>query len=372
MAVDVDAVVRAVRSVIGDEPVKLHAPDITEDDIKRVGYCASDDPVGYLFINKLEIELARACQRRHAVAVSSGTAALHLALLAVGVKPGDDVIIPAMTFVAAANAVSYCGARPVIADVNHDGLSGIYDDKPLAEYLRLACIAERRIAAIVVVNLLGVPCDLPKIAALAKAYGIPLIEDAAESLGSSIGNLPCGSFGDISIMSFNNNKIVTSGGGGAVLTDDAETAERIRHLATTAKVPSPHFYTHDAVGFNYRMPNIGAALALGQLRRLPELVKRKQDLALRYARAFEGMDGVYHQFPPFGTNPNAWLNAISVSYVARDAVMFALEHAGIPCRALFTPIHKQAYVDAPRIAGTRATSEFLFDRIVCLPSGPNL
>lgn len=384
MSVDVDAVVRAVRSVIGVSPVKHHAPDITQDDIASVDLCTVDDPVGYTRVRNLETKLARICQRSQAIAVSSGTAALHLALLAVGVKPGDEVIVPAMTFIAAANAVTYCGAFPVIADVNHDGLAARFAGDPISGYLaashigltrgsRHSQVTGRRIAAIVAVDLLGMPCDLPKIAALAKGYGIPLIEDAAEALGSSLAGQPCGSFGDVSIISFNNNKIVTGGGGGAVLTDDAAIADRVRHLASTAKTPSQFFYEHDAVGFNYRMPNISAALAIGQLRRLPALVERKRTLALRYARAFDGMDGVTFQCELGDTRSNYWLNAIGVSGMGRDAVMFALEHVGIPCRALFTPLHRQApYADAPRISGACVSSERLFESIVCLPSGPNL
>lgn len=381
MSVDVDAVVGAVRSVVGDRTVRLHEPDILPLSMKDVHNVTIDDAVGYKYIAELEADLAARCRRRYAIVVSSGTAALHLALLAAGVKPGDEVIVPAMTFVAAANAVTYCGAAPMIADVNHDGLSGQYADAPLLGYLMDSIPYEgsrwasngNRIAAIVVVHLLGVPCDIRAAAEMAKGYGIPLIEDAAEALGSTTGGHPCGSFGDVSIMSFNNNKIVTSGGGGAVLTDDAEIADRVRHLASTAKQPSPFFYEHDAVGFNYRMPNLCAALALGQLRRLASLVELKRALALRYARAFDKIDGVSFMFDPFGSSSNCWLNAISVEYGARDAVLFALENAGIPCRALFTPLHRQTpYADAPRITGRGATSEFLFDRIVCLPSGPNL
>jgi perosamine synthetase len=379
MPFDPRVVVDAVRSVIGPGKVGLHDPDIAMIDLTNVAHCALNEPVGYGYINQLEMLLAAKCQREHAVAVSSGTAALHLALLAVGVRPGDEVIVPDMTFIAAANAVTYCGAHPLLLDVNHDGLSGVYAGGLLAEFLdmsvlrksgRYSPITGRRLAAVIVVDLLGVPADLATTAALCNAYGVPMIEDAAEALGSSAHGAACGSFGDVSILSFNNNKIVTSGGGGAVLTNDERIAARVRYLATTAKVPFTARYDHTEVGFNYRMPNLCAALALGQLQRIGELVKRKRALAARYGNAFASEFDVIDSTVPYA---NCWLNAINIEPENHAPTMQALADAGIPCRALFTPLHRQApYRDAPRIAASRATADFLFERIVCLPSGPNL
>lgn len=189
------------------------------------------------------------------------------------------------------------------------------------------------------------------------------IEDAAEALGSKAGDEACGSFGAISILSFNNNKIVTTGGGGMVLTDDEGLATRIRHLATTAKKPSPWFFEHDAVGFNYRMPNICAALGLGQMRRLEETVARKRALHERYRNA---LPVPMWEEPP-GCRANFWLNAITVK--DRDATLRALTEVGISCRALFTPLHLQEpYRDCPRDEDLSAAEE-LFAHTVCLPSG---
>lgn len=335
-------VVRRVRKVVGTGDKQLHKPFIDLKDAGFVHRVAAGDPVGYGAINEFEAELAQLCQRKFCIAVSSGTAALHLALVAAGVGPGAVVSMPTLNFIAAANAVRYCGAAPYLGKHRH--------------------------ATRVGVHLLGTPS--PDICAPDEPHSI-LIEDAAEALGSRWDGKPCGSFGDVSILSFNINKIVTTGGGGAVLTDSPSLAEKVRHLATTAKLPSLHFYVHDKVGFNYRLGNLAAALGLSQLPRLPNVLRFKAALHEAYQEAFAGMVEVV----PLGdgavlAKPNYWLNALLVPPAARDAVLQALTVEGLGCRALFTPLHLQGpYAHFARSREEAELAERQFDETVLLPSG---
>lgn len=339
-------VVEAVRSVVGRGPVPLHRPFINATDIETVTRVLADDPVGYHTISMFEDELAAACGVRCAVAVSSGTAALHLALLVLGVGPGDVVSVPTLTFAAAAAAVRYTGAA-----ICFDG-AGTAPPK-----------------AHIGVHLLGRPN--PELADWADREFCPLIEDAAEALGSRYNGRPCGSFGVMGVMSFNNNKIVTTGGGGAVLTNDEALAKRVRHLATTAKVPSPFFYEHDAVGFNYRMGTVNAALGLGQLMRLPSILRYKRELALEYGYAFRDIAEPVAE--PAGSRENAWLNTCNMPGPGpeyRDALLEAMRAAGLECRALFSPLHMQAPYSTSYYNREAAIAAYArYHRTVLLPSG---
>lgn len=343
LAEEIVAAVRTVYPWDGNprQRVQLHKPFMEPHDWHRISYA---EPVGYDAIEELERLVARYCGVRHAIAVSSGTAALHLALLAVGVQPGDVVNVPPLTFVAAAAAVRYCEAEPSFT------MPG----------------ADNGIAAISV-HLLGRPDGYTM---FTQHAGVPIIEDAAEALGSSIHGKKCGSLGAIGILSFNNNKIVTTGGGGMVLTDVDSYAETVRHLATTAKKPNNRFFEHDAVGFNYRMPNLCAALGVGQMLRLPEIIERKHATFLRYQHAFAGIDEVvFNDEPPSG-DWNYWLNSVSVPAVHRDEIMTALWGNGYECRALFTPLPYLLPYE-----GCNANQEMLdvaedrFAHTILLPSG---
>jgi perosamine synthetase len=280
------------------------------------------------------------------VAVSSGTAALHLALLVAGVRPGDRVALPTLNFVAAAAAVRYCGA------------STVFDPRG----------TDRDIKAEIDVHLLG-RVSGRVVMTDPKGFGI---EDAAEALGSRWHNKPCGSFWNISVLSFNNNKIVTTGGGGAVLTNDEDVADRVRHLATTARLPGLDF-DHDAVGFNYRMGNVNAALGLTQLLHLPTILRRKREIHEAYVHQIAAIIDADLSMPPEPSEnerPNYWLNAITVPMTLRDFIMDALRSDGINCRPLFKPLHMLApYSGFERDdeAADRATKHWL--STILLPSG---
>lgn len=341
--VTAEKVLRTVRTVLGPGEMPLHRPFIGQEDADMVRDTILHDPVGYEMIEHFETELARVCGVNHAVAVSSGTAALHLALLVLGVGPGDTVSMPTMTFVAAAAATRYCGAVPAFDVKAGPGTN---------------------IKARIGVHLLGRPDP----EAMADDT-VPVIEDAAEALGSTLFNRPCGSLGTIGILSFNNNKIVTTGGGGAVLTNDPDVAARVRHLATTAKIPGPFHYAHDAVGFNYRMGNINAAMGYGQLCRLPQILEAKREIAEAYASAFGGM---MPNLPLASVmTENHWLNSIVLENdIQRDMVLQVLRQNGIAARALFTPIHLQApYRDCLRDTRAAQAAEQRYQTTVCLPSG---
>lgn len=337
-------IVAAVRKVTGPGKIDLHKPFATKADAENVYRAAVEQPVGHHYIAAFEELVADACGVKHAIAVSSGTAALHLALLVCGVGRGSRVSLPTLTFAAAAAAIRYCGA-----DI-------VFDQPNLAN-----------VDARVAVDLLG---DVDMTLALRGYHGpSPIIEDAAEALGSRFNGKPCGSFGTIGIMSFNSNKIVTTGGGGAVLTNDDDTAERVRHLATTAKIPSPFYFEHDMVGFNYRMSNMAAAFGLGQMLALPAILQVKRNIAAAYREAFAGL--VYDRPEEPGHRPNYWLNAITVPDKAtRNAVLMALQAEGIAARAIFTPLHEQKpyqHWSFHHQSGVDAVERF--QRTICLPSG---
>lgn len=336
-------VLKAIRSVQGSGPVPLHRPYISDEDVEFVTHATRTQPVGYGYIEEFEQELRLTTGARHVVAVSSGTAAIHLALEALGISHNENVTMPCLTFAGAAAAVRYAGCNPVFAT---------YGTKSAAE---------------IAVHLLGDPSpDITNVPNIS-----PLIEDAAAALGSRYGGKACGTFGAIGILSFNNNKIVTTGGGGAVLTDSEHLAKVIRHLATTAKKPSPFFFEHDAVGFNYRMSNIGAALGLGQLLRLPSILREKRKLHDAYQEAFGELEEVTLRtvLDP-AAQPNYWLNSITVPDDARDTIMEALLGDDIQSRALFTPLPDlPMYANSPVEPDALRGARHLFRQTVCIPSG---
>lgn len=340
---------KAIRSVQGSGPVPLHRPFINSDDAEMVRHAAATEPVGYGYIEEFEEELQLQTGSPHVIAVSSGTAALHLALLAVGVKPGDEVVVPPMTFAAAAAAVRYCGATP------HFGSEANGQ------------------AAQIKVHLLG----RPNLSVNTAHLPTPVIEDAAAALGSrGRQGLMCGTMAPIGILSFNNNKIVTTGGGGAVLTHSKTLADEVRHLATTARTQGSMVYRfdHDAVGYNYRMGNINAAMGLGQLLRLPAILRAKRKLFEAYEAAFDGIDEVRLLQPDEGTRPNHWMNAIiindRIAENTRDVIVETLLEDEIAARALFTPLHTlPPYKDFPSDHNAAMEAVATFEETICIPSG---
>lgn len=366
----------------GKGPWPLHAPVIDGNAWAYVKDCLDTGWVSTVgsWVDRFEAMLAEATGARHAVATVNGTAALHAALLVAGVQPGDEVLAPSFTFVASANAISYCGAVPHFVDCEDRGFG--VDARALDAHL--ARIADRRdgqtvnratgqpIRALLAVHIFGHPADMPALCTVAARYGLTVIEDAAESLGARIGDVHTGRFGRVGTLSFNGNKTITTGGGGAVLTDDDLLARRVRHLTTTARAGDGPRLDHDMVGYNYRLPNINAALGCAQLEGLEARLASKRRLAARYAEAFEGFPGArFAAAPDWGTS-NHWLNGLVFdSGAARDAALSALEAAGYGARPFWVPLHRMPmYAAAPR--APLPMTESLAACGLTLPSGPAL
>jgi len=379
-----EAVIAAVREVVGHRRnVPLHEPSFAGNEWRYVKQCLDSGWVSSVgaFVDTFEQRLEEYTGSPHAVATVNGTSALHLALLAVGVRPNDEVLVPTLTFVATANAIAYCGAVPHFVDIDERTLG--VDAGSLADHLRTVAVRDqewgwrnhatgRRIAALVVMHAFGHPVDLDPLQELCHEYGLPLVEDAAEALGSWYKGRHAGTVGRVGILSFNGNKIITTGGGGALLTADADLARRARHLATTAKIPHPWEYRHDAVGYNYRMPNINAALGCAQLEALPDLLRRKRALATRYAARLADVSGVTFVTEPPQTTSNYWLNTIILDRAEyRNDLLRRGHDQGLGLRPAWTPLHRlPMYQACPRADLTR--TEDLAARIVNLPSSPGL
>lgn len=319
-----------------------------------------------------EAETASVVGRRHAVALASGTGALHLALLTMGVGAGDEVLVPSFTFAATANAVCHTGAAPVFLDSAADTWTvdpGLIEDE-LARRARRGTIP----AAVVPVDLYGQCADYDTILEICARHGVPVVADAAESLGSRYRGQPAGSFGSAAVLSFNGNKIVTTGGGGMVVTDDATLADHVRYLSTQARDPVPH-YEHRTVGYNYRLSNLLAAVGRGQLHALEARVKARRRTNEAYREVLSGVPGL--EFMPMAAygDSNCWLTCILVDApefgATRDEVRLHLQACGIESRPTWKPMHCQPAFHGHRMLGG-AVSEDLFNRGLCLPSGSAL
>lgn len=379
----VQEIVSAVRKALGnpEKPVLLHAPMFAGNEWKYVKGCIDTGWVSSAgsYVTRFEQDLARFTGARHAVVTVNGTAALHIALRLVGVQAGDEVLMPSLTFIATANACSYCGAIPHFCDVEHRTLG--MDAGRLSEHLQAIAVCRdgktvnrqtgRRIAAVVPMHTFGHPVDLPGILEVCQKHDLPLVEDAAESLGSYYDGKHTGRFGRLGILSFNGNKTITTGGGGAIITDDAELGTRAKHITTTAKVPHAWEFVHDEVGYNYRMPNLNAALGCAQLEQLPEFLLHKRELAHRYQMAFAGIGGVTVFREPANCRSNYWLNAILLErtdLAARDELLQALNAAGLQSRPIWRPMHLlPMYQHCPRM--DLHVTEDLARRTINLPSG---
>lgn len=365
-------------------PLPLHEPEFGGHEWSYVKQCLDDAQVSSTgaFVTRFEEDLAALTGARHAVATVNGTAALHMALMLAGVAAGDEVLIPALSFVAAANAARYCGATPHFIDTDPHTLG--LDVDGLASHLSRittrragACvngITGRRIGALVALHAFGHPVDLDRVVDLCDRFDLPLVEDAAQALGSRYKGRHVGTAGRLGILSFNGNKIVTTGGGGAILTSDRALAEEARHLTTTARVAHPWTVSHDRLAYNYRLPNINAALGCAQLEQLPRKLQRKRQLAERYRAAFADAAGVRIFREPAFAASNYWLNLLVLdddSLEWRDAVLTSTHAAGILTRSAWTPMHElPQFLECPRMDLSGA--ERLFRRVVALPSSPAL
>jgi perosamine synthetase len=376
--------VNAVREVVGSSAqVPLHVPEIGEIEKELIADCLDSTFVSSVgpYVNRFEDEIAAFTGSGHAIAVSNGTSALQVALVLAGVQPGDEVIVPALSFVATANAVSHAGGRPYFVDSSPVtmGMDVAALEAALRGFRHAGDTLENpetggRIAAIVPMHTLGHPVDIGAIVTLADQYGIPVVEDAAESLGSYVDDRHTGTFGRLGILSFNGNKIVTTGGGGMILTDDAELARRAKHLTTTAKVPHAWEFVHDEIAWNYRMPNLNAAMGVAQLTRLKDHLAKKREIARRYSVAFSQIDGLTFKTEPAGTTSNYWLCAVQLddpSIELRNELLGAATADGLQCRPFWTPINElEMYADCG--SGDLTEARRLRNRVISLPSSPAL
>jgi perosamine synthetase len=378
-------IVAAVEGVVGAaRPISLHEPEFKGNEWAYVKDCIDTGWVSSAgaYVPRFEQALCDFTGSPFAVAVVNGTAALQVALLLCGVTRGDEVLIPTLTFIATANAVSYTGATPHFIDseertlgVDPDALASHLDE--IAELRDGACFNRHtgaRIRALVPMHTFGHPVRIDELMALCARWGIIVIEDAAESLGSTCHGRHAGTFGQLACLSFNGNKIVTTGGGGAILTADPGLARRARHLVTTARVQHAWSFIHDEVGYNYRMPNLNAALGCAQIERLASFVERKRDLAARYIAAFEGVTGARIMREPEGTSSNYWLNAVLLdpdAASARDAVLETTNGRRIMTRPVWTLMHTlPMYASAPR--ATLPIAEDIERRLINVPSSASL
>lgn len=386
MNMDIYKILNCVSNVFKgtNGPYFLHEPyfcgrerDYVADAIES-GWVSSAGP----YVERFENSLEKYCGVNHAVAVVNGTSALHICLILAGVERGDEVLVPTLTFIATANAISYCGAVPHFCDSEALTL-GIDPDK-LREHLSSIAICTdkgcfnkitgRRIAALMPMHVFGHPVRLDELSDICASWHIPMIEDAAEALGSLYKGTHVANHGLLAGISFNGNKIITSGGGGAILTNDPELAKLAKHLTTTAKITHEWKFEHDQIGFNYRMPNINAALGLAQLESMPLFLDAKRQLANRYIEAMEGIDGVRVFSDAEFSESNYWLVALVFDHEsseARDTFLRVSHEESIFTRPIWENMHTlKMYNNCPKM--DLSVAESLQRRIVNLPSSASL
>jgi len=361
--------------------IPLHEPRFVGNEKKYLNECIDSTFVSSVgeFVEEFEDKIADYTGAKYAVATSSGTAALHISLLLANVKDGDEVITQPLTFVSTCNAISYCNAAPIFVDVDKDtmGLS----PSALREFLEgntdvenSQCINNKTgktIKACVPMHTFGNPCRIDEIKGICDEYHIALIEDAAESLGSMYKNKHMGTFGQMGSISFNGNKIITAGGGGCIITDSEELAKKAKHLTTTAKISHKWEYTHDMVGYNYRMPNINAALLVAQLENLDEFIRDKKILSGKYQMFFESQSFDFVTTLKH-SKPNFWLNSVILSdRKERDEFLEFTNSNGVMTRPIWTLMNKLDMFKNAQY-GNLANSEWLEDRVVNITSSVRL
>lgn len=369
-----------VKVMYGKDFIPLHEPTFNEKELEYVTDCVKSGWVSSVgaYVTRFEEDLAKFVGVKRAVAVVNGTAALHIALKVAGVEAEDEVLIPSLTFIATANAVSYCQAVPHFIDVHKDtlGVDPYKLDTYLAEISQVRNGAlfnkqtNRRIKALVPMHTFGHAVHLEELVALAEKYHLVLVEDAAESLGTYYKGRHTGSFGKVNAISFNGNKIITTGGGGAILTDDDELADYAKHLTTTAKVPHKWEYVHDEIGYNYRMPNINAALGCAQLEKMAAFMEQKRALAVKYEQLLENLEGVTLYKEPVNCSSNYWLQTLILdANVDRDEVLAFLNEHGVMSRPIWQPMHElKMFKECPKMDLT--VTNLFKKRIVNIPSTP--
>ena len=366
-----------IREIYGVGPIPLHRPAFEGNERNYLHDCIDSNFVSSVGarVSEFESTVAEFCGASHAIATVNGTAALHVSLIVAGVKPGDEVISQALTFIATANAINYVGAKPVFIDVDYDTLG--LSPSALKAWLKAnvmvqnGCAINRitgsRITACVPMHTFGNPLKIKEVVQVCAEYGIAVVEDCAESLGSYVGKRHTGSFGLLSTFSFNGNKIITTGGGGMIVTDDPDLAARVKHLTTTAKRPHPYEFFHDEIGFNYRLPNLNAALGLAQMELIQQMLAIKREVANRY-RTFCREMGLAYVETIEGTTTNHWLNAILLdNYEERNTLLEQTNAAGVMTRPIWQLMSALPMYAACQNDGLK-NSRLLVKRIVNLPS----
>jgi dTDP-4-amino-4,6-dideoxygalactose transaminase len=358
------------------EKIWLSSPHMSGGEMKYINEAFATNWIAPLGpnVDKFEKEISNYLSVKSCAALSSGTAAIHLALIVLGVKSGDEVLCSSFTFSASANPIVYLGATPVFIDSEPETWN--MDPDLLEEAIEDRIKFGKKPKAIIVVHLYGMPAKIEEIIAIASKYNIPIIEDAAEAIGSEYNGKKCGSFGDISILSFNGNKIITTAGGGALVSDNKDWVDNARFLSTQAADKAVH-YQHSQIGYNYRLSNILAGVGLGQLEVLEQRVASRRKVFSRYVEAFSGIEGIrFHQEPDARYKSNRWLTTIVIDSdltdgITREDIRLGLEKENIESRPLWKPLHIQpVFLSCPSYIND--VSYNLFINGLCLPSGSNL
>jgi len=373
-----DDVINFVRTLYGIEGnIPLHKPLFIGNEKKYLEECIDSTFVSSVgkFVEQLELKIAEYTDAKYAIATSSGTSALHISLLLSGVEKDNEVITQPLTFVATCNAISYCGAKPIFIDVDKSTLG--LSPEALQSFLQKNAIVKDQqcinknngkiIKACIPMHTFGHSCRISEILEICSKYNIILIEDAAESLGSFYKGRHTGTFGSLGALSFNGNKIITAGGGGCIITNDIKLAKRAKHLTTTAKITHKWEYTHDMVGYNYRMPNLNAALLLAQLENLDVFLKNKRETASAYEDFFSDKDFHFIKEPE-NSKSNYWLNTIILKdQKHRDLFLEETNSNGIGTRPIWTLMHKLDIFKNCQNGGLK-NSEWLEERVINIPS----
>jgi len=364
-----------------DDFLPLHEPVFFGNEKKYLNECIDSTFVSSVgkFVDRFEVMMAEYMGAKYAIATVNGTAALQVALQLVGVTEGDEVITQPLSFIATCNAISYCGAKPVFVDVDRDTM-GLSPESLLlflqeqTQQRADGCYNKttgKRISAVLPMHTFGHPCRIDEVAVICDEYNIALVEDAAESLGSFYKNKHTGTFGRISAFSFNGNKTITAGGGGMIVTNDEALAKRAKHITTTAKVPHAYEFIHDEIGYNYRLPNINAALGCAQMETLDTILENKRALALAYEAFFDSR-AISFVKEPENAQSNYWLNAVILeNKQKRDAFLKATNDAGIMTRPIWQLMNRLEMFKSCQTTDL-TNSYWLEERVVNIPSGVRL
>lgn len=383
-----ELILTAIKNVIGEGPVQMHEPTFEGNEISYLIDCINSGYVSSVgkYVDQFENEIAKVTEAQYVVSVVNGTAALHLALVIAGINSGEEVLVQGFTFVATANAISYCGAVAHFVDIESENLG--VDPVKLKDYLKdishflngltINRFTGRPIRALILMHTFGHPSKINELIEVAKEFNLILIEDAAESIGSYYEGKHTGTFGLLGTLSFNGNKTITTGGGGAILTNSQKLAEQAKHLSTTAKVPHRWEFKHDKIGYNYRMPNLNAALGCAQIEDLPKKLDLKRKLFNLYSAEFSRLSGVELIKEPANCKSNYWLQTVKLEIAdvsMRDKVLEKLNDLGFmsrPSWVLIDSLHP--YLTNPSM--DLGTSSTLYNTLINIPSNlkvlPNL